>query len=93
MRRLGARLLLAVGLSASGPAGALAQAAPEPLAITVHPQSFAPGPETLEQKLARRTRESEFMFRHICRDCDNRIGGAGTTFEPQAILDDSRRAR
>lgn len=84
--------MLAVGLLALQGGGALAQGTPEPLAITVNPQAFAPGPETLEQKLERRTRESEFMFRHICRHCGARTGEAAAAFEPQAILDGSRRA-
>ncbi|WP_375459124.1 hypothetical protein [uncultured Enterovirga sp.] len=70
----------------------MAQTTSGPLAVTVNPQGFAPAPETLEQKLERRTRESEFLFRHICRHCGNRTGEAGATFEPQAILDGSRRA-
>lgn len=58
-------LALAAALAAT-PVSAEERA--EPLRIRVHPGGYE-GRETLEQKLARRFRESEFMFRSICRGC------------------------
>lgn len=75
-------------------AGAAAQdGAGSPLAITVNPSGYESAPETLEEKLARRERESDYLFRHICRSCGSRQGEATATFAPQDALDASRRSR
>ena len=41
-----------------------------PLQLKVGPSGYeGRGRETLDQKVARRTRESEYLFRSICRGC------------------------
>ncbi|MDB5590814.1 hypothetical protein [Enterovirga sp.] len=93
------RAALAFGLALvsllldAGQEGRAEPPAGPPLAITVNPSGYAAGPETLDQKLARRDRESEYLFRHICRDCGGRSGEPGASFDPQSALDGARRAR
>lgn len=75
-------LLLAV-------AAAAAEEAPAPLALTVNPSGFEPAPGSLEEKLARRLRESDYLFRSICRGCGRHEALAeagGGAFEPQRSL-------
>lgn len=83
------KALVAAALLWTGGAPALADEPPTPLALTVHPSGFAPEPSALEKKLARRLRESDHLFRSICRGCGPMAGFTETIapFEPQAILD------
>lgn len=75
---------------APAPAGA---PVPKPLHVTVNPLAFAPA-ETLEEKLERRLRDADVLFRSICRGCGRREGlidlDAGP-FEPQRTLDTRKR--
>lgn len=94
MRRSGLRpagfaALLAVVAAAT----AAAEEGRGPLALTVHPSGFAAVPEGLDEKLARRQRESQSLFRSICRGCGRHgslVEADGSPFQPQRSLDAGR---
>ncbi len=67
--RLGpAALAMLAGVLSAVPVSAQEEPS-TPLTLRVRPGGYEGARETLDQKLARRTRESEFMFRSICRGC------------------------
>lgn len=70
-RSRAARSLLSVVCLMAAACPALCEDEKGPLRIRVNPSGFEGAHETIDEKLARRTRELEFRFRLICRGCLN----------------------
>ena len=79
-----------LGVAALGlPSLTRAEESGNPLAITVHPSGYEPLRESLDEKLARRLRDSAHMFRSICRGCGRHealLEAESGPFDPQASL-------
>lgn len=84
--RLSATLLAGAAVAAVSGARTMAGDAPRPLHLTVTPSGYTPDApaETVDDMLARRMRQSDYLFRSICRGCVPREGDAdgSTPFRP-----------
>ena len=89
MRRFAAAILTFSAVAAS-PA-----TAQEAMTLTVRPSSFddlSPVARAREERLQRRLREADFLFRHICVRCGGPEGAqANAPFDPIETLQGPRR--
>jgi hypothetical protein len=89
MRRFIAAVLSVLAVAA---APATAQDA---MTLTVRPSGFddlSPAARARAERLQRRLREADFLFRHICVGCGGIEGpGANAPFDPIGALDRPRR--
>ena len=69
--------------------------AQEAMTVTVRPSSFddlSPAARAREERLQRRLREADFLFRHICVRCGGRESAqANAPFDPIGTLEGPRR--